>query len=139
MSHVAKVDVEILNLDWLAQACQRLGLELLRDQKRFFAFRDRKCDHAIRVAGLTGQAALDKVSRTYEIGVLASKDGQPGYSLSFDLFMGGNGLQKRVGDKCQRLAQAYTAVATRETARRQGMRVREQQLEDGSIRLVLET
>lgn len=137
MSHVATVDVEIKNLDWLEKACRKIGLEFVRGQTKFFAYANRKCEHAIRVAGLTGQEDLVKALRTYEIGVTERKDGLPGYLLSFDMHAGGNGLKAIVGEKCSKLVQAYTTVAARETAQRQGMRVSEQRLADGSIRLVL--
>lgn len=134
MSHVATVDVEIKNLDWLAKACRKIGLEFVRGQTEFFAYRDRDCDHAIRVPG---QQEILKKARAYEVGLTARTDGRPGWQLSYDLFLGGRGMQAFVGDKCSKLVQAYTTVAARETAMRQGMRVSEQMLADGSIRLVL--
>lgn len=134
MSHVATVDVEIKNLDWLEKACRKIGLEFVRGQTKFFAYTNRKCDHAIRVAGQQDRAGA---RRPYEIGVRAREDGIPGWILSYDMHMGGRGLKTIVGNNCSMLVQAYTTVAARETAQRKGMRVTEQQLADGSIRLVL--
>lgn len=72
MSHVVTVDVRVRNLKALAAACERLGLELLRDKKTFRWFgkwvndyhdanaavnnginpKDfGKCEHAIAVKG----------------------------------------------------------------------------------------
>lgn len=134
MSHVATVDVEIKNLDWLEKACRKIGLEFVRGQTEFFAYSDRPCEHVIRVPG---QQEMKKKTRAYEVGVTARKDGRPGWLLSYDLFMGGHGMRDIAGDKCSKLVQAYTAVAARETAIKQGMRVTEQRLADGSIRLML--
>ena len=151
MSHVATVDVEIKNLEWLAQACQKIGLEWLPEQTtyRWFGvsvgdfplpagFSKEElghCDHAI---GLPTSSS-PRASEAYQIGVVKRRDGRPGWSLLWDFYEGGKGLQNVVGEGCCQLIKSYTSIAVRETALRQGLRVSEQQLADGSIRMTLST
>lgn len=149
MSHVATVDVEITNLDWLEKACRKVGLEFWRDQRTYRWFgkhvgdyplptgfsKDElgKCRHALGLPSSAGPQAMS----AYQVGVVPRRDGRPGWSLLWDFFNGGCGLRDVVGENCSKLVQAYSTVAARETAIRQGMRVTEQQLADGSIRLVM--
>lgn len=154
MSHVATIDIEIRDLPALEQACKRLGLELMRDQKIYrwygthvgdypipegFTKDDLgKCEHAIRIAGLTDSARAGSGLKEapYEIGVIGRRDGKPGYTLLYDFFAGGMGMEKHVGDnECSKLKQAYAiAIATR-TAMQQGFRVQEIAGQDGRIQL----
>ena len=151
MSHVATVDVEIQNLEWLAQACQKIGLEWLPGQTTYRWFGESlgdfplpagfseedlgHCEHAI---GLP-EHSIRRWSESYQIGVVKRRDGRPGWSLLWDFYDGGKGLQNVVGEGCCQLIKAYTSIAVRETALRQGLRVSEQQLADGSIRMTLST
>ncbi len=144
MSHVAEIQVEIKDLDALEAACKRIGtLELVRDQKVYkwwgssvgdyplpegFTAEDLgKCDHAIRVKG-------DK--HAYEVGVVRARNGKQGYVLHWDFFNNGYGMQAQVGENCKHLRQAYAVEVAKKAAKRQGMNVREQKQQDGSIRLV---
>lgn len=138
MSHVATVDVEIKNLDWLEKACRKIGLEFVRGQTEYRWFGTSvgdlgKCAHAIRLP-LDGSPNRQ---HAYEIGVVPRRDGKPGWSLMWDFYRGGKGMEEFSGKGCSKLVQAYTTVAARETAQRQGMRVTEQQMADGSIRLMM--
>jgi hypothetical protein len=145
MSHVATIDIEIRDLDALEQACRALGLELVRGQQTYrwygqhvgdyplpagFAVEDLgRCEHAIRIPG----AKIEGDLAPYEVGVVRRRDGRPGYSLMWDFFAGGYGLQQRVGKDCTKLKQQYAvAVATR-TAQRQGLRVQQTVGANGSI------
>ena len=98
MSHVAKIELEINDLETLKAACKDLGFEFLCDQPTYrwygqwvgdyplpqgFTQDDLgKCTHAIRVPGAT-----------YEIGVV--KRGSK-YLLLWD-FYGAGGLQQHLG------------------------------------------
>lgn len=141
MSHIAEVEVQILDLDCLDAACKRLGnVELVRNQQSYkwwgysvdeppegFTKEDLgKCDHAIRVKGNAD---------AYEVGIVRSRQGA-GYVLHWDFFAGGYGLQDAVGDNCKKLKQAYAIEVAKKAARRQGLTVREQKQKDGSVRLV---
>lgn len=146
MSHVTTVDLHVLNLDILAQAAQRLGLELVRNQKTYrwygvtvgaaklpqgFSAEDLgRCDHALRVVG-----AEELRPAPYEIGVSRRRDGEPGYLLFWDFWAGGFGLQERVGENCRNLRRQYSAITATQTAMADRFAVEALHRPDGSIRL----
>lgn len=119
LSHVTKVDVVIKDLDALKAAVARLKLEFREGQREYrwwghsvgdypipagMTEKDLgKCDHAIRVD-----------SRAYEVGVIQQKDGT--YSLVWDFYAGGYGLEKAVGKDCKTLLGAYTLECARNAA-----------------------
>lgn len=142
MSHVVALELEILDLDALRKAAAMIGLEFRDNQetyrwwgrsvgdyslpKGFTAAELGKCEHAIGIPGdvelgdcdtaaqLIGSRGTGK-QRPYEIGVVTRRDGKPGYSLLWDFFNGGYGLEERVGRDCQKLTDAYGAqVAIKE-------------------------
>lgn len=143
MSHVITSKAQITDLDMLEKACAALGLELARDQETFrwygehvgdYALPDGfeaeemgKCSHAIRIPN---------DDRAYEIGVVERRDGKDGYCLMFDFFMGGYGMQEKVGQMCERLVTEYASeIAFEEFPTLSQQRV---VLEDGSVVLELE-
>jgi uncharacterized protein DUF1257 len=139
MSHVATIDIEIRDLDALQEACGRVGLELVRDQKTYrwygvhagdypvpagFAVEDLgQCEHAVRIPGDAG---------AYEIGVVKRRDGRPGYTLIWDFWCGGWGIEAKAGRDCNKLRQAYALVVAKRAALKQGFSVSEQRVADGS-------
>lgn len=143
MSHIATVDLEIRDLDALAEAAQRCGVELVRGQTRYrwygtsvgdtplpegFATADLgHCQHVLRVPGN---------AKAYEVGVVSRRDGRPGYVLHWDFYAGGYGLQDHIGVNCGKLKQAYGLAVARRQLTRQGFTVQEQPQPDGSISLV---
>lgn len=141
MSHVAQIETEVRDLEALKSACRRLGLEFVAGQRTYrwygrsvgdyplpegFSEKDLgKCDHAIRVPGN---------DRAYEVGVVKRKDGRPGWTLLWDFWQGGYGLQEKVGEGAGRLKQAYALEAARKAAQRAGHRVLgETQKADGTV------
>ncbi len=104
MSHICTVDLHITDLTALQKAAEVLGLKLNLNQKTYkwygrsvgdyplpegFKAEDfGKCEHTLSIPG-NGQA--------YEIGVVARRDGKPGYTLMWDFWNGGYGLEKIVG------------------------------------------
>jgi hypothetical protein len=120
MSHISKIELEVNDLGTLAQACSRLGLNLIRDKKTFkwYGREDGKCDHAIKVPGAT-----------YEIGVI--KRGNA-FELQCDYF--DNAIGKAIGQNGGLLKQAYAVERTRAEARRKGYTVIEKTTPQG-IRL----
>ena len=73
MSHISKIELEVRDIHVLGNACQRLGLDLLKGQKTFKWYgKDAQCDHAIKIPGAN-----------YEIGVL-QRDGL--YDLNCDFY-----------------------------------------------------
>jgi len=142
MSHVTDIKTEIKDLDALAIAAEKLGLELVRDQKTYKWYGKfigdaplpegmteedlGQCEHALRVKGRPN---------AYEVGVIKAKNGK-GYTLLFDYYAGGQGLMKHIGDNAGKLTQRYAAEAAIKQARRQGFQCRETVGTDGKIRII---
>lgn len=147
MSHVATIDLHITDLDALELACKSLGLELIRGKTEYKWYgrhvgdyplpagfsKDElgKCEHAIRVS--SGTASQN--SNAYEVGVCKRKDGKPGYTLLWDFYAGGLGLEKAIGANAGKLKQNYSAQVACKQLRKQGMRVAMRQDEKGNIKI----
>lgn len=151
MSHVAAIELQILDLDALEQACGELGLELRREQKTFkwygrwvndYNEQDAaylklgmkpedygKCDHAIAVKGNAG---------AYEAGLI-KVPGKPGWSVIFDFFGGsGQALANCLGGQsADKLKQTYAAHAATRAALKQGFRVQKSIKADGTVQLLM--
>ena len=130
MSHITQVEIQITDVDALAQACSLIGVELRCEQKTFTAYGggQHKCEMAI---------VDPQNERAYELGVVQSKDGK-GWQIKMDNYMGGKGMNAKVGDDAGLLLQRYGLCVARKQAMKQGMAVREERLQDGRIRLVCE-
>jgi len=142
MSHVATIDLDVKDLDALAEACRNLGLELVRGQTSYkwwgqsvgdypipagFTADDLgKCEHAIR-------SPTD--GSMYEVGVVRRRDGRPGYTLLWDFI--DSRLVNAIGQRGARLKVQYARAVAIQHARRSGWRVTEQQRADGSVQLML--
>lgn len=140
MSHITVIEIQIKDLDALEAAARELGLELRRGQTTYdwygrkvgndpmpegFTVADLgKCDHAITIPGN---------ERAYEVGVCASRNGEPGYTLMWDFWNGGYGLQDKIGQNGQRLIQEYAVQVAMNEAMREGFRVTREVLEDGRV------
>jgi hypothetical protein len=140
MSHVATVNLEIRDLDALAQAGKRLGMEFHRGQTTYKWWGHSVGDYPIP-EGFTAEDlgkcehALKSPDAAYEIGVVRRRDGKPGWQLIWD-FIDGR-LVQVVGKDCCKLKQAYGAAVARKHAMANGFVVAEQQQSDGSIRMLL--
>lgn len=119
MSHVTVINVEIKDLEALKVACEKAGLEFREGQKTYrwygrsvgdyplpkgFTADDLgKCDHAI---------GIPNNNKSYEIGVV--KKGES-YSMLWDFWNGGYGLEALAGKDCSNVTDAYaTEVALKE-------------------------
>lgn len=154
MSHVASVSLDIKDLDALETTCASLGLKLIREQKTYlcwgtgrsveqlarwqnttqkammpegFSLEDMgKCEHAIRVPGGHG----------YEIGLVARRDGRPGYQLFCDI-SGAHDIKAHAGPELNKLKQGYAVEVAKKAARRAGYRVVKTTVrKDGSIAIL---
>ena len=137
MSHIAKIELEILSLEDLESACKMLGFSFIENQKTYqwygrwvgdsplpegIALEDLgKCDHAIRIQDCA-----------YEIGIV--KKGAK-YILLWDSWHTG-GLEQKIGKEAGILKQAYTIERIKREAKRKKYQIREIR-NDQSIRLVL--
>lgn len=153
MSHVTDVKLKVHDLDALAEACEHLGLELVRGQKNFAwwghfvgdskppAWADPKnygqCEHAIKIKG---DSPCNGSAGPWEIGVVRDPAGD-GYRLLFDYYgRAGQRLVSKVGNReGDKLKQEYAvAVARRKVAKtlaRDGWKAVREELPDGKIRL----
>jgi hypothetical protein len=145
MSHVTTVDIHITSLEALKKACENIGLEFKENQTKYkwygrhvgdYPIPDGytkadlgKCIHAIGIPGN---------KRAYEIGVVERRDGKEGFSLMWDFWAGGNGLQEVVGDDCVNLNTEYALEVTKEFAEEGGYSYTEVTLEDGTIEIEME-
>lgn len=137
MSHIAKIELEIRDLDSLKQACKRLGFHFMENQKHYVWYgkwvgnqpipeeiseKDLgKCTHAIHVP-----------AAVFEIGIV-KKDNS--YLLLWDSWIGG-GLEKAIGKDAGVLKQAYALESVKREARRKGYRLTEKRMRKG-VRLSL--
>ncbi len=120
MSHISKIELEVRDLSTLSQACFRLGLELIKDQKTFkwWGSEDGQCNHTIKVPGAR-----------YEIGVVKVDDR---FELQCDYF--DQNIGEVIGENGGLLKQAYAVEKTRVEAKRKGYMVIEKRTDSG-IRL----
>ena|SRR5210317_935863 len=142
MSHVVTIDLKIYDLAALEVAAAENGCELVK--KSTFVWYGRhvgdyplpegfqaedmgKCEWAIR--SKTNDNA-------YEVGVVKARDGSDSYTLMYDFYGEGRGMSNIVGDRCQRLQQAYATEVARKKLRKQGFSVRKKRNEQGQVVLV---
>ncbi len=120
MSHISKIELEVKDLGTLKQACNRLGLKMIQDQKTFkwYGEEEGRCDHVIQVP-----------EASYEIGVVRTGNG---FELQCDFW--DSAIGKAIGHTGGLLKQAYAIERTKTEARRKGYSVIEKQTESG-IRL----
>lgn len=142
MSHVTTIELEIQDLEALKDTCKMMGLEFVANQQTFrwygthvgdyplpagFNKSDMgKCQHAIRIPGKSG---------AYEIGVAKRRDGQPGYVLLWDFWMGGYGMQEKVGKDGGLLKQAYSIARAKREALKMGYKVQVKKQQNGNLKL----
>jgi len=131
MSHVETVKVTILDLKALKAACIRLGVEFREGQTTYAWFGRSVGDYKIP-DGMTGadlghcSHAIHVKGVEYEVGLVAKKDGKPGYTLAYDFWGPGQGLLKKFGKTLGELVNAYTAEVLKAKARAKGYVVREE-------------
>ena len=119
MSHLAKIELEVTDLESLSIACRQIGLNLVRGKTSFKWFNgDGECSHAIVVPGAR-----------YEIGLVLNEDK---YELQTDFF--DKGIEAAIGKNGGLLKQSYAVERTRSEALKKGYRVIEKQTDNG-IRL----
>lgn len=145
MSHISKVSTMVKNLDSLAAACAKLGVELIRGKKKYRTYNGalNDCEHAIVIPGPDAprgsyQLGLVRASWCNETKKPVPNPAGDGWLICYDSWNGGQGMMSRVGNGCGLLLQEYGLAVTRAKAAALGHTVRETRLEDGSVRLVCE-
>ena len=132
MSHIAKIEMEINDLDALKKACKSLGFQFMENQKTYIWYGRwvgdtplpqgvniediGKCTHAIKVP-----------EAVYEVGVVQKGSK---YHLMWDFWRGG-GLEKHIGKDACKLKQAYTLERIRKAARVKGYLTHETRINNG--------
>jgi hypothetical protein len=150
MSHVSTVQVQIKDLECLAKAAERCGLEFKQDQKSFRWFgrwMDDYSDAGVKALGIDpktyGQCehalSVKDSDDAYEVGIVRNPKGE-GYILLFDFWNGGHGLMQHISEKADgvdanKLKQFYAAEVAKKQLRRQGRRFVEKVV-DGKIHLI---
>ena len=145
MSHVAKINLEIHDLEALAATAKALGMTLVKNQQTYrwygkvmgdyplpegFKAEDMgKCEHALRL----NTRPMGVTRDPYEIGIVKRRDGKPGYTLLWDFWQGGFGLEAAVGKDGNKLKQQYAVQVGKRWAAKNGMRVTSTVKEDGRI------
>lgn len=140
MSHMVEMEVALPSLDLLGKAATACGMELVKGQKTHrwygrwvgdypmpagFTKEDLgKCDHAIRVKGANAQ--------TYEVGVVRRRDGR-GWTLMYDFWQGGHGLEAKAGKNCQHLLQNYGLEAIKKSFVSKGYKLGPVKMVDGKL------
>ncbi len=116
MSHIASVQTEIRSLESLSAACRRLGLGAPQHGTHRLFDSQTATGHAVKLPGWHYPVVFDLTAK----------------QVHYDNFKGHWGQIKHL----DQLKQAYAVCAAKAQAVKQGFRVQEQQLSDGSVRLV---
>lgn len=118
-----------------------------------------RCEHAIKLSDAAAMRSIDTrreeflekcraqnfvppaetlaivCQRPYEIGVARRRDGKPGWTLLWDFFNGGYGLQDAIGENGGKLKQAVATAASVRVMKSQGYRCQREQLPNGTVKL----
>ncbi len=145
ISHVSHVDLHIKDLDALKQACKALGLDFHENQKTYkwygrwvndYSAADAAYHHGIKPEDYGKcEHAISAPGAGYELGVIKNPTG-PGYTLIYDNFCQGYGLEAAIGKGASKVRQAYAVQVATKQARKQGFRVQQSVGQDGKVRLV---
>lgn len=117
-------------MDALEEACETLGLQLVRGQKTYkwwgHSVGDYPLPHGFKASDLGNSEHAIRIpgdKNAYEIGVVPRRDGKPGYTLLWDFYAGGYGMEAKVGKDACKLKQAYSAAVATRHYRKLGYRV----------------
>lgn len=152
MSHVATIDLEIKDLAALQAAAKELGLEYIADQTSYRWYGrhvgDYPCPEGFKpnelgkaecgVFRMTDNRLLElgyTRAQAYEIGVCKRRDGKPGFTLLWDFYANGFGLQNCIGENGVELRKGYAKIVATKKAKAAGFTVTQKVLADGSIQL----
>lgn len=103
MSHVVESKIAVNDLDALAEAAQKIGLEFVANQKthQYYAGQSNPCEHLVRFPNAK--------KGTYEVGIVKNSDGD--YVLAHDEYPDSRTnnaeLNKALGHGCRNLIATY--------------------------------
>jgi hypothetical protein len=122
MSHFTTIKTEIKDIEALREACQEVGLPLLQNtDARGYYQQTLKGDFVIRLKG------------PYDVALNQQAD--KSYALTADWWDGH--VEREVGRDFGRLLQLYGVHKASREAKRRGLTVRRQPLENGAIKLFI--
>ena len=137
MSHIAKVELQVMDLAALQEAAEKLGGEYLPNEKswrwygRFmndYSGQDAAYRHGIKPERYgTADAGIIRFAKaTYDIGVyrVPGEDGK--YCLVFDNWQNGQGLETICGKNLAGLKERYGATVSTKMLVAKGFKVREE-------------
>jgi hypothetical protein len=146
MSHVAIIDIVIQSLAALTRGAKVLGLEVDLEARQYRWYGTHVGDYALP-AGFSkedmghcdvGVIRIPKNGYAYEIGICTRRDGLPGFTLLWDFWAGGHGLEAKVGKNAELLTQAYSQEVVLEQAALEGLTCESSTVTaDGTIELEL--
>lgn len=138
MSHVAKCELEILDLETLREAVEYMGGEYLPNKTKWRWYPSGwQNDYSAKNAAYLNGITVDRYGKSdagiirfdgcgYDVGVY-KVPGQPGkFCLVYDNFNQGSGLEKKCGKDLVDLRTRYGAVAATKQLKKQGFTVKEE-------------
>ena len=148
MSHVVTIDVQVKNLEALKAAAAECGLEFREGQTTYkwygswvrdYNAQDAAYRHGVAPERYGKDAAhalgVPNNSNAYEIGVVPLPDAS-GYTLVWDNWCGGHGLQALIGQNADKLKAAYSKHNLLAAFRQGGFTVTKQKvLADGRLHI----
>ena len=130
-SHVVSIQVEVRDLDALQRAAESLGLEFRQDQQTYRWFGQWAGDYPLPEGMTPGQLgkchhalAIPGKESAYEVGIVEQPDGS--YRLMWDFFLGGFGLEEKIGTGAEKLIARYAIEKARSECERLGWYAEEQ-------------
>lgn len=121
MSHIVKLELQINDLESLKKACERLKIQLVKEQKTFkwYGSTPAPCDAAIKIPNANYEIGVVKKDKTWE--------------LQCDWF--DSRIERTIGKNGGLLKQAYVLEKSKLEALRKGFAVKENRLENGTMEL----
>ena len=149
ISHVAAVDCLVTNLDDLDVAADRLGFVLLRGQRTHAWYGRFMNDWSVAQAAATqgfdpklfgtclhALRRKDHQAGDYEIGLVARRDGKPGWELVYDLYGPGHKLELAAGKALGTLKDEYAAAGTIKALTKAGYKASRRVNDQGQLQVV---
>ena len=125
MSHITRINLVVKNLGALKLAAQSLGLEFAEGQLSYKWFGrfvgDSKLPAGVEIKDLgrcSHALRIPNNNTAYEVGVWQNQDGT--FSLRYDFWQGGYGLEAAIGKNALKLVQAYAEAAATQQIAEQG-------------------
>lgn len=139
MSHMAKIEAEVTDLEVAAAAAKRLGGELVKGQTTYKWFGrwvgDSKMPEGLTVDDLGKcQHAIRFPNCEYEVGLVPAKGAGNKWNVVWDYWRSG-GLNAVIGKEGGLFRQAYAIEAAKKAARIKGFTCTEKSAANGKIRL----